>query len=404
MLVFPLGFLWLLPNTVAFCSFRWAPKRTNTYLSTLTRYAMSTVNTAPSQDNEINWLDDKSMGTSSSPPDASVFNIPLFPADDFVPFPTGHVPIHVVEEEGLAMLTDIFASHAQASSIEYCDIESKKKYSLSLSKPAFGMVLRENGRIATTGTLLTVLDHDTYEDNSHSMHCEGGQRFRILSIVQQKPYLIARVQFPVVDTDLPVTVIARDSINDKDAVKYEKQDMNDRDSDFENPLSNWEELKQLELAVWRNFTDVIELTQQYSGFISNEQVPEAIYRLAPIDSNDSDLTRSTLNNHQFQSNMKLPTTIGDDQTHQECVDNKERLQKMSDFSFALADMLVISSDERQLVLQSNSVADRLSLLSQMLSKSRNFLKSVLFEGVTATIESVKGGYLISKPEQTNNFQ
>lgn len=354
----------------------------------------NTENVADTQVQEIKWLDEK-LNMKASPIGSSIFEIPLFPADDFVPLPTGQVPIHMVEEEGLTMLNDIFAYHTDI--IEYCDIATKKVYSLPSKKPIFGMVLRDGGRMAATGTLLSIQDHSTYEDDTQSVHCEGGSRFRILSIVQTKPYLIARVQCPIVDEDIPQQLPNTDTHSHQDTISASAYETAVA---FKNDIVHWESLKQLELELWRNFTDVIELTHQYSGYISTDHIPDSVRQLAPFDSEASDLTRSELSDSQSSQIQKLhiPVVGNSDISHQARVDNNDRIRRMSDFSFAIAEIVAVSSEERQVLLQLNSVGERLSFLSRMLSKSRNFLKSVLFEGVTATIESVKGGYMISKPD------
>jgi len=104
--------------------------------------------------------------------------LPLFPLGGTVLFPGMNLPLQIFEDRYLQMMSDI-ASH-----------DSR-----------FGVVLikegKEVGAPATpydVGTVAQVIHREDTPDGRIILLAEGQERFRSLSTVQQRPYLIAKVE------------------------------------------------------------------------------------------------------------------------------------------------------------------------------------------------------------------
>ena len=104
--------------------------------------------------------------------------LPLFPLGGTVLFPGMNLPLQIFEDRYLQMMTDI-----------------------SQDDSRFGVVLikegKEVGEPATpydVGTIAQVVQREDSPDGRIILVAEGQERFRTLSIVQQRPYIIARVE------------------------------------------------------------------------------------------------------------------------------------------------------------------------------------------------------------------
>ena len=104
--------------------------------------------------------------------------LPLFPLGGTVLFPGMNLPLQIFEDRYLQMMADITQGDSR-----------------------FGVVLikegKEVGEPATpydVGTIAQVVQREDSPDGRIILVAEGQERFRTLSIVQQRPYIIARVE------------------------------------------------------------------------------------------------------------------------------------------------------------------------------------------------------------------
>ena len=104
--------------------------------------------------------------------------LPLFPLGGTVFFPGMNLPLQIFEDRYLQMMTDITQGDSR-----------------------FGVVLikegKEVGEPATpydVGTIAQVVQREDSPDGRIILVAEGKERFRTLSILQQRPYIIARVE------------------------------------------------------------------------------------------------------------------------------------------------------------------------------------------------------------------
>ena len=104
--------------------------------------------------------------------------LPLFPLGGTVLFPGMNLPLQIFEERYVQMMADITNDDSR-----------------------FGVVLikegKEVGEPATPhdiGTVAQVMQREDSPDGRIILVAEGLERFRTLSIVQQRPYIIARVE------------------------------------------------------------------------------------------------------------------------------------------------------------------------------------------------------------------
>ncbi len=105
--------------------------------------------------------------------------LPLFPLGGTVLFPGMNLPLQIFEERYVQMMADITKHDS-----------------------CFGVVLikegKEVGAPATpydVGTVAQVIKREDTPDGRIILLAQGQERFRSLDIVQQRPYLIARVEF-----------------------------------------------------------------------------------------------------------------------------------------------------------------------------------------------------------------
>ena len=105
--------------------------------------------------------------------------LPLFPLGGTVLFPGMNLPLQIFEDRYVQMMADITQHDS-----------------------CFGVVLikegKEVGAPATpyeVGTVAQVIKREGTPDGRIILLAEGQERFRSLNIVQQRPYLIARVEF-----------------------------------------------------------------------------------------------------------------------------------------------------------------------------------------------------------------
>jgi Lon protease-like protein len=104
--------------------------------------------------------------------------LPLFPLGGTVLFPGMNLPLQIFENRYLQMMADITQDDSR-----------------------FGVVLIKEGKEVgepalsfDVGTVAQVFQREDSPDGRIILVAEGQQRFRTLNIVQQRPYIIARVE------------------------------------------------------------------------------------------------------------------------------------------------------------------------------------------------------------------
>lgn len=223
----------------------------------------------------------------------SVRLMPLFLFDDGVCFPTGRMDLNIFVMKYRMMMNDI---------------QSKDRM--------FGVVMNSsNNGLCEIGTAMENFERELLNDGRQLLGNTCRQRFRILKIVQSDPYMIAEVEYGIVD---------------KDILQIEQQ------GGIELPKY----LCELEREVYQALLDVTNMSNALNG--RSLKITETVRLLAP-------------GQHQF------------------------RLQVASDFSFAVCDMIGLASAPNigQVLLQSETLELRLLRLRSILTQARDALVSAL---------------------------
>ena len=230
---------------------------------------------------------------------SEIRTLPLFPFDDGQAFPTGKMPLHLFMMPFRMMLNDI---------------QDKDRM--------FGIVMSDGkGGICEIGTAVENIRRELLPDGRQILDNVCRQRFRILKIVQEEPYMIAEVEYGLVDNDVTDAEEATGELPPALCV--------------------------LEKEVYQCLNDVINLTNMIymqQDTLSNMkqdtkpavQISEAVQLLSP-------------QKHLF------------------------RLTAASDFSFAVADMIGASPVLRQMWLQTSTVELRLRRIRSALKGARGYL-------------------------------
>ena len=226
----------------------------------------------------------------------NLIEIPILPFEDGVAFPTAEQPFHAILMNSRQMVNDIQ--------------RKDKRFGISMAD--------SDGRLVEIGTMLRNVKLDMLDDGSQICWNLCEQRYRILEIIQLEPYIICRVEYPVVDYDI---------LELQNCFKNVDEDM----------ASLTPELRALELEVWNLFNKVTELTCQRAG-----------------------LSTGLIE----QSNYATVRELGPGNV----MNKSDRLSIASDFSFAMSDMIGLTPIDRQILLSFNRLEDRLQYLKQMLRK------------------------------------
>jgi len=108
----------------------------------------------------------------------SVRELPLFPLPEVVLFPQEYLPLHIFETRYRLMLQSILNSDSRFGVVRWDPIAKK---------------------MADVGCCAEVIKHQTSQDGRSNIVTIGQQRFRILEIISETPYLNALVSW--VDDD-----------------------------------------------------------------------------------------------------------------------------------------------------------------------------------------------------------
>ena len=182
----------------------------------------------------------------------------------------------------------------------------------------FGVCMSKDDKIVEIGTLCENLQQKLLPDGRQILKNICRQRFRVRKILQTVTYIIVEAQYPILDKDIDIKDIT------------------------ELPIS----LCNLENEVFQTLKDVFSLTNKL-GELQNLngksiEISDIVQRLSP-------------QSHLF------------------------RLQYATDFSFAICDSLGTSSNVRQLLLQTETVERRLSILKKLLRTARTTLMDMVNE-------------------------
>ncbi len=104
----------------------------------------------------------------------AVRELPLFPLPDVVLFPQEMLPLHIFESRYRIMLQTV--------------LESDSRFGVVNWDPA-------NQKIADVGCCAEIIKHQTSQDGRSNIITLGQQRFRILEITREVPYLTGMVSW-----------------------------------------------------------------------------------------------------------------------------------------------------------------------------------------------------------------
>ena len=105
--------------------------------------------------------------------------IPLFPLSTVVFFPNTLLPLHIFEERYKQMVNDV--------------INSEKIIGMALLKPGWGDDYYGNPDIFDTVGMGRIVSSESYSDGRINIVLYGLKRVRVVDIVEERPYRLARV-------------------------------------------------------------------------------------------------------------------------------------------------------------------------------------------------------------------
>lgn len=247
--------------------------------------------------------------TSSFDDDSAKFEeLPLFPLQ-LVMSPGSFVPLHIFESRYrllFSRLRDRAAAGGQ-------------------SEGRFGIVL-SGERLALIGCIAEVVRFDGLPDGRILTNNVGRHRFRIVRIVEEKPYIIAKVA-PVHD-DTPS-----------------------------------ENLMPLAVDVWKTLTDVLDISNRL--YDKKHELSVALKKNNPGNDGQALLPRD--------EEERGKQTDGGSENVAAVPKGWPCPRRVEEFSFAVCDILDNSITGQQLMLQTTSTSERLGKQLKTLSMARQYL-------------------------------
>ena len=220
--------------------------------------------------------------------------LPIFPLDDGCALPTSSLPLHIFAFPYRAMMNDVYSAHDKTGAerlIGVCMSDGK-------------------GGLAEIGTGLEIVDRVLKPDGRQLVSTVCRQRFKVLRVVQEEPYVVAEVEYGVEDCDVP-------------------------SSESTDDLSP--ELQASEREVYQYLVDIVSLSKTLGIYgKSTVEIPPKLLLLSP-------------QKHAIRKSV------------------------CSLFSFACSDFLNIENSERQVLLQAPTLEFRLRRLRRNLQPSRDAL-------------------------------
>jgi hypothetical protein len=186
----------------------------------------------------------------------------------------------------------------------------------------FGIVMSDGrGGICEVGTAVENVRRELLPDGRQVLDNVCRQRFRVVKMVQEEPYMIAQVEYGLVDADVTAAEEATGELPPA-VVALEKE-------------------------VYQCLTDVVNLTNMI--YMQQDTVSNMKQDSQPVVQLSEAVKLLSPQNHLF------------------------RLTAASDFSFAVADMIGASHTLRQLWLQTSTVEARLRRIRAALKSARDYL-------------------------------
>lgn len=152
--------------------------------------------------------------------------IPLFPLPEVVLFPGGWLPLHIFEPRYREMINDVLKTDSR-----------------------FGVVMIDpsTGEPAKHGCSAVIVNCKRLQDGRMNLMTVGQQRFRLIHVNQEKPYIIGQVEWiddNPTDKDLKEKAIELKEVL-RDVVKLSAK-LSDKNIDFPDDLPT----DPLELSYW----------------------------------------------------------------------------------------------------------------------------------------------------------
>ena len=158
----------------------------------------------------------------------SVRELPLFPLPEVVLFPQEYLPLHIFETRYRIMLQSVLKADSRFGVVRWDPIAKK---------------------MADVGCCAEIIKHHTSEDGRSNIVTIGQQRFRILEIISESPYINALVSWvdddPILDqTKLEelnhsVSVALKDVVSLTSKLTDSENFLPDSLPDFPRELSFW---------------------------------------------------------------------------------------------------------------------------------------------------------------------
>ena len=221
--------------------------------------------------------------------------LPIFPLDDGCAFPTGVFPLLIFALPYRAMMNDLYSNSDKTG-----------------AEKLFGICMSDGqGGVAEIGVGLEIIDRTLKPDGRQVVSTVCRQRFKVVKIVQEEPYIIAEVEYGVADIDIP----------------------NSESTDEIGPS-----ITNLEKEIYQLLEDVCSLSKALKIYGKDTEVslPAKVVLLSP-------------KSHSIRKSVAEL------------------------FSFAIGDFLNLGEVERQVLLQSYSLEYRLQRLKRLLQPARDSL-------------------------------
>lgn len=248
---------------------------------------------------------------STAPSFQSYAELPLFPLP-LVLNPGSSMPLHIFEMRYRLMFNRIRDGNSK-----------------------FGIVFynKDIDAIASIGCSAELTQFEPMSDGRIMTNSVGKSRFRIVNILEDKPYKRALVEY---FHDVPPT-----------------------DSDIT-------ELADAERQVWNALKDVLRLSNKL--YDKSLELTKVVKDLAPESSESLSSNRadSSSKSSEITSEAKTLSPTGKELSHSD-------IQRMEDFSFAVSQILDMPVMQQQLLLQTRSTIRRFQKQSKMLDTARQYL-------------------------------
>jgi ATP-dependent Lon protease len=183
--------------------------------------------------------------------------IPLFPLPEVVLFPGGWLPLHIFEPRYREMINDVMSTDSR-----------------------FGVVMVDptTGEPAKHGCSAVIVNCKRLQDGRMNIMTVGQQRFRVVTTMQEKPYMVAQVEW--IDDD-PTDKDLKGKASEireilKDVVKLSAK-LSDKTIEFPDDLPS----DPLELSYWVAGS-VYGLTEEQQSLLELEDTEKRLDREAII--------------------------------------------------------------------------------------------------------------------------